>query len=315
MSISGLFVSTVLCACALSGVKGHGRLMSPPSRASLWRDPRYKTLASALQIQDYNDMGMNCGGFWRQWGLNGGKCGICGDPWDVPDKPHEFPNGKYAKGIIVDKFKSGDIMPVKVQLTANHRGWFEFRLCPHNDNTSEATQECLDQHVLKIAGGSSTRTTVYSNIYNYNIQLQLPNDLTCERCVFQWKYQTGNSWGVDPITKNGCLGCGIKHEQFYACSDIAIEASETSGGDDGGDNNGGEGNHGGAGGDGSDNGGNDEEGGDNGGNGGNGGEVTKPPCKGAGKLANIPEVAVQCKITCASGCCPRELCDDACRNL
>lgn len=127
----------------------------------------------------------------RQWGLNDGKCGICGDAWDMPGKPHEFPNGKFAKGIIVDKFKAGDIMPVKVQLTANHRGWFEFRLCPHNDKTREATQECLDRNVLRVAGGRSTRTTVYSNVYNYHIQLQLPEDLTCERCVLQWKYNTG----------------------------------------------------------------------------------------------------------------------------
>lgn len=65
MSTLGLLlVVIVFCACVLSGVKGHGRLIYPPSRASLWRDPRYRTLAAALQIQNYNDMGMNCGGQW-----------------------------------------------------------------------------------------------------------------------------------------------------------------------------------------------------------------------------------------------------------
>ena len=29
----------------------------------------------------------------------GGKCGICGDPYNGP-KPHEAPGGKYANGII-----------------------------------------------------------------------------------------------------------------------------------------------------------------------------------------------------------------------
>ena len=33
---------------------------------------------------NYNDHELYCGGFSRQWRTNGGKCGICGDPWDSP---------------------------------------------------------------------------------------------------------------------------------------------------------------------------------------------------------------------------------------
>ena len=32
---------------------------------------------------------------------------------------------------------------------------------------------------------------------------------------------SGNSWGVDPDTGEGCVGCGAQ-EEFYACSDIKI---------------------------------------------------------------------------------------------
>ena len=32
---------------------------------------------------NYNDHELYCGGFSRQWRTNGGKCGICGDPWDT----------------------------------------------------------------------------------------------------------------------------------------------------------------------------------------------------------------------------------------
>jgi hypothetical protein len=32
---------------------------------------------------NYNDHELYCGGFTRQWRTNGGKCGICGDPWDT----------------------------------------------------------------------------------------------------------------------------------------------------------------------------------------------------------------------------------------
>lgn len=33
---------------------------------------------------NYNDHELYCGGFTRQWQKNGGKCGICGDAWDMP---------------------------------------------------------------------------------------------------------------------------------------------------------------------------------------------------------------------------------------
>ena len=54
----------------------------------------------------------------------------------------------------------------------------------------------------------------------YDLKLQLPVDVTCEQCIVQWTYVTGNSWGVgeDGI---GCVGCGAQ-ENFRACADIKI---------------------------------------------------------------------------------------------
>jgi hypothetical protein len=37
----------------------------------------------------------------------GGKCGICGDPYDASPREHEAPGGKYANGIIVKKYTAG----------------------------------------------------------------------------------------------------------------------------------------------------------------------------------------------------------------
>lgn len=39
----------------------------------------------------------------------------------------------------------------------------------------------------------------------------------------QWKYVAGNSWGVDPDTGKGCVGCGPVQEHFFGCADIAIK--------------------------------------------------------------------------------------------
>ena len=44
--------------------------------------------------------------------------------------------------------------------------------------------------------------------------------------LLQWKYNAGNSWGVDPDSGEGCVGCGPQ-EQFYGCSDVAIGYSDT----------------------------------------------------------------------------------------
>lgn len=58
-------------------VEGHGRLIEPPSRATMWR-------YGFDTPPNYNDHELYCGGYSRQWQSNGGKCGICGDAWDLP---------------------------------------------------------------------------------------------------------------------------------------------------------------------------------------------------------------------------------------
>lgn len=72
------------------------------------------------------------------------------------------------------------------KITANHKGYFEFRVC-NTDllNGAEATQECLDQILLTDKFGR-TRIPIASNLKGRtNFQLQLPSGLTCQHCVFQ----------------------------------------------------------------------------------------------------------------------------------
>jgi hypothetical protein len=101
-------------------------------------------------------------------------------------------------------------------------GTFEFRVCSIDaDPTKEATQGCLDLNVLKLEG-DLTQYKVLRSFTAVHLNVTLPPDLVCKHCVFQWKYKTGNSWG----TANGksCLGCGRVNEEFYGCSDIAINS-------------------------------------------------------------------------------------------
>ena len=39
-------------------------------------------------------------GWGVQWNENGGRCGICGDPWQDFPREHEAPLGKFATGTV-----------------------------------------------------------------------------------------------------------------------------------------------------------------------------------------------------------------------
>ncbi|XP_023932961.1 uncharacterized protein LOC106150787 [Lingula anatina] len=200
----------------LHTVRGHGMLLDPPQRSSLWRFRR--------DVQtNYNDNQLFCGGFQVQFEQNGGKCGVCGDPWDGPRENE--PPGIYAQPIISGAYSRGDVIKVHVKLTANHWGWFEFRLCPNDNFYKTVTQACLDRHLLRLADGTGTRwhiprTAPFQS--DFYILLKLPEYVFCEKqCVMQWMYNTGNSWGRDPVTLESCIGCG-NQENFINCADVTI---------------------------------------------------------------------------------------------
>ncbi|VDI36864.1 Hypothetical predicted protein [Mytilus galloprovincialis] len=157
-----------------------------------------------------------------------GKCGVCGDPYVGPRK-HEA-GGIYASGIIAAKYPANTkTVTVTVLLTVNHLGYFEFRLCPHNDPTVPVTQRCLDKHLLSIEEGSIKHRNM--RFYpkeelgpTYNLSLEIPFGMICTQCVLQWRYHTENSWGMNP-NGTSCKGCGLQ-EEFYNCADLSIGGDE-----------------------------------------------------------------------------------------
>ena len=83
-----------------------------------------------------------------------GRCGVCGDPNQGP-KDNEA-GGRYATGTIARAYSMGEVIDVTLDVTADHKGWFEFRLCPNNNPAKAITHACLNQNVLPIVG-SGTR--------------------------------------------------------------------------------------------------------------------------------------------------------------
>ncbi len=65
-------------------------------------------------------------------------------------RAHEH-GGRYGQATIVRTYKMNADIEIGVELTANHQGYFEFRLCEHNLAKTPETDECFDRHVLRRA--------------------------------------------------------------------------------------------------------------------------------------------------------------------
>ena len=75
---------------------------------------------------------------------NGYKCGVCGDNWRDPrPRPNELGGTYGLTGIIPRTYESNGVMPVSIQLTTHHQGWFEFKLCEIGPNDSTENEACF----------------------------------------------------------------------------------------------------------------------------------------------------------------------------
>lgn len=106
--------------------------------------------------------------------------------------------GLYAQGVIAETYPAGtEYIPVTVKLTTHHKGFFEFRICPHNRPNVPVTQECLDRNLLHIKEGDekSGYTRYYPEKHQgidiYNLHLEIPAGMRCSQCVLNWRYKTG----------------------------------------------------------------------------------------------------------------------------
>lgn len=210
-----LFLTLFAIISIIGAVHGHGMVLDPVNRASRWRYDRTAT-------PDYDDNGINCGGFSIQHDTNGGKCGICGDNYAHPvPRAHEL-GGKWGQGVIVKSYKSGSQITASVRITANHRGFFTFDLC--NMDPLKASGKTLEDEncfnmKVKTVDGTDTYVLPTAETRVFDVQLQLPT-ITCKHCVFRWTWTAGNSWGWCS-DGTGRLGCGAQ-ETFRTCSDIEI---------------------------------------------------------------------------------------------
>ncbi|WAR18884.1 hypothetical protein MAR_000722 [Mya arenaria] len=215
MNCHAVLLLSWLLLGTLAGIRGHGRLLEPPGRSSAWRF-NFPVPHNTMDHQ------LNCKGY----GI-GGRCGVCGDPYEGPYENEA--GGKYARGIIVQNYTQGQRIRVTIEITVNHGGYSEFRICPNNDVTKRVTQDCMDHYLLMTPFGE-TRYMHAPNgdpagLGEKHIDLLLPPGLTCTQCVLQWIW-TGDSNNNCWLNSTCCteVGCGPQ-EHFYGCADVSVRSS------------------------------------------------------------------------------------------
>ncbi|XP_066920151.1 uncharacterized protein [Clytia hemisphaerica] len=201
----------IVTFCFVYTIHCHGYMENPPSRNSMWR-------YGFPNPKNYGDNELFCGGAFVMK-KNGGKCGVCGDPYHAKVQPHAD-GGKYANGIITRTYKQGQVIDVKIYLTMSHLGYFEFRIGEFdNKKTSGNAIGKLNGHLMDLVGGGTRFTVPRYGKQKFDIKLKLPAGLKCKRCVLQWWYKGANNWDCD---KNGCgMGHGTQ-EHFVNCADVSI---------------------------------------------------------------------------------------------
>ncbi|RWS17733.1 uncharacterized protein B4U79_14022 [Dinothrombium tinctorium] len=203
---SFLFVITL---CALPPlINGHARMVEPPTRNTLWR-------FGFNTPPNYEDNQLFCGGIKVQWQDNGGKCGVCGDPYNGV-RAHET-GGLMARNITIRNYVPGSVVDVVIELIANHAG-SDVKMNKKESDFVE-TEECFEN--LKLGNDSDHFALTGKEPRGmYGIAVKLPEKRECKHCILRWQWNAANNWGKCEDGKER-VGCGPQ-ETYRNCADVRI---------------------------------------------------------------------------------------------
>ncbi|XP_017846858.1 uncharacterized protein LOC108602983 [Drosophila busckii] len=195
----------------MAEIWGHGMMLDPPSRSSRWR-------FDATAPHNWNDNELFCGGLYTQI-RQGGRCGLCGDNFALtPPRPNEIGGQFGGVGIISQFYATANTISVRIKITTNHLGHFEFQLC-NLDAFGAETEACFSQNRLLFADGNN-KLEIGTLTGEFDVLVLLPKGLICKHCVLRWTYVGANNWGICD-NGIGALGCGPQ-ETFKNCADVSI---------------------------------------------------------------------------------------------
>ena len=168
----------ILLALCIGLAYQHAIFWDPPARQSMGQ-----ARPSCHLPINVDHMSVWCGGAGPMHNsVNQGKCGICGDEFSISNKEYEA-GGKYANGVIAKSYMPGQLIDVKVKLIANHKGFFTFALCAHNNPNTSPDRSCFINNPLTVNGGGRYYATIGTGYKE--MKVQLPAGLTCKQCILQ----------------------------------------------------------------------------------------------------------------------------------
>ena len=134
----------------------------------------------------------------------------------------EFMTFSYGQsGIIPRTYETGGLMPIEIQITAHHQGFFEFRLCETNGVIEDPS--CFkDERSLMMLDNGSTKYSITDfkptrpgqTGWWYSFNALIPSNIECDHCTLQWRYHTANSWGSDESGTG--IGYGAEAYHFFS---------------------------------------------------------------------------------------------------
>lgn len=80
----------------------------------------------------------------------------------------------------------------RVNISASHLGYYEFRLCSKRSADELIEQDCLDQTLLETIYGTTRVNVDQGNVVYSTPLFKLPDGLKCDFCVLQWTWVSGN---------------------------------------------------------------------------------------------------------------------------
>lgn len=216
-----------------AGAAGHGFMVQPAARNT---DATTNYCAYCLA-------GGGLGSVYADGrGFPNGLHGVCGDP--AGPRPMHEGGGDFQRlngGLRMTYYAQGSVVTLRVKVTANHGGYFQWKVCKVPDNLAGSatatergyvTQRCFDMAPLSLLpqGNAYFLDPTWRPPFAVAVQARLPSGLTCARCVVQWHYVTANSCNPPGLPAKWYAGqnmgtCGVNGanpEEFWNCADIGI---------------------------------------------------------------------------------------------
>lgn len=169
-------------------------MSSPRSRNYVANDSTdWDATSSSLPYPEDCPQCLNLGGTMA-------RCGYVN--YRTYDEPKTI-DGERMPFVSQATYSDGDTIDITTEITAYHKGHFEFKLCPLDSPDEIASQECFDQYPLTFvedllygAGKDSSypyRAYMAGDYKKFIHRMKLPDGLTGSHVLLQWHWLTAST--------------------------------------------------------------------------------------------------------------------------